>query len=414
VSAPSGRTSGDARVRLARVTVLTVLLLLGGLAALVAGGEVLVRGASGLARAFGMSPLIVGLTVVAAATSAPELAVTVDATLSGSPGLALGNVVGSNIANVLLVLGASALVLPLAVSSQLIRADIPVLAGMSILMMLLALDGSISRADGVVLVTLVAAYVATLVIVARRRAATANGNAEGGATDPSRGEPAGTSAGKRLLRDVALVVVGVGLLVLGARWLVRAATEVAQSFGVSDLVIGLTVVAVGTSLPEMATSVMAAIRGEREMAVGNVAGSNIFNLGMVLGLAAAISPEGVPVGRAAIVFDIPFMVAVALAVLPVAFTGFAISRLEGALFVGYYVAYTAFLLLAAAQHDALEPFSAIMAGFVAPITVGWIVVLAVYELGVRRGRQAVRAELGLPPEPDGSAGQAAGATGNSP
>jgi len=395
------------------VSVLTVLLLLGGFVALIAGGESLVRGASGLARALGMSPLIVGLTVVAAATSAPELAVTVDASLSGSPGIALGNVVGSNIANVLLVLGASALVLPLAVSSQLVRADIPVLAGASILMLVLALDGSISRVDGLVLFLLVVVYVTVLVVVARRRG---GANGAGGlsgfgeldaavpqAPAPADGPEGDAAAGRKpLLRDIGFIVVGVGLLVRGARWLVRGATEVAQSFGVSDLVIGLTVVAIGTSLPEMATSVMAAVRGEREMAVGNVAGSNIFNLGMVLGLAAIIAPGGVPVGRSAIVFDIPFMVAVALAMLPVAFTGFAISRMEGGVFVAYYVAYTAFLLLAAAEHDALEPFSAVMAGFVAPITVGWILVLAVYEFGVRRGRAAARRELGLPAEQDPS------------
>ncbi len=395
------------------MSVLTVLLLLGGFVALIAGGESLVRGASGLARALGMSPLIVGLTVVAAATSAPELAVTVDASLSGSPGIALGNVVGSNIANVLLVLGASALVLPLAVSSQLVRADIPVLAGASILMLVLALDGSISRVDGLVLFLLVVVYVTVLVVVARRRG---GANGAGGlsgfgeldaavpqAPAPAVGPEGDAAAGRKpLLRDIGFIVVGVGLLVLGARWLVRGATEVAQSFGVSDLVIGLTVVAIGTSLPEMATSVMAAVRGEREMAVGNVAGSNIFNLGMVLGLAAIIAPGGVPVGRSAIVFDIPFMVAVALAMLPVAFTGFAISRMEGGVFVAYYLAYTAFLLLAAAEHDALEPFSAVMAGFVAPITVGWILVLAVYEFGVRRGRAAARRELVLPAEQDPS------------
>ncbi len=398
------------------MSVLTVLLLLGGFVALIAGGESLVRGASGLARALGMSPLIVGLTVVAAATSAPELAVTVDASLSGSPGIALGNVVGSNIANVLLVLGASALVLPLAVSSQLVRADIPVLAGASILMLVLALDGSISRVDGLVLFLLVVVYVTVLVVVARRRGGANGAGGAGGlsgfgeldaavpqAPAPADGPEGDAAAGRKpLLRDIGFIVVGVGLLVLGARWLVRGATEVAQSFGVSDLVIGLTVVAIGTSLPEMATSVMAAVRGEREMAVGNVAGSNIFNLGMVLGLAAIIAPGGVPVGRSAIVFDIPFMVAVALAMLPVAFTGFAISRMEGGVFVAYYLAYTAFLLLAAAEHDALEPFSAVMAGFVAPITVGWILVLAVYEFGVRRGRAAARRELGLPAEQDPS------------
>lgn len=371
---------------------MTVLLIIGGLLALVAGGEVLVRGASGLARTFGMSPLIVGLTVVAAATSAPELAVTVDASLAGSPGIALGNVVGSNIINVLLILGASAIVLPLAVSSQLVKADVPVLIAMSGLTLVLALDGSISRLDGVILLVLLAAYVAFLIQLTRRRN---GGAAAGAATAPAEAD----TSPRPLWRNVLLVAVGVGLLVLGARGLVLGATDIAQAFGLSDLVIGLTVVAVGTSLPELATSITAAIRGEREMAVGNVAGSNIFNLGMVLAAAGMLSPDGVPVSSGALELDLPFMVAVALALLPLAFTGFQISRFEGVVLVGYFVAYTAYLLLDAAGHDALEPFSSVMLLFVVPLTVLWLVFFASFELGVRRGRRQVKEEFDLPLDP---------------
>lgn len=370
---------------------MTALLIIGGLIALVAGGEVLVRGASGLARTFGMSPLVVGLTVVAAATSAPELAVTVDAALSGSPGIALGNVVGSNVINVLLILGVSALVLPLAVSSQLVRADVPVLIGMSVLTLVLAHDGAISRLDGIILVVLLVAYVVLLLRMTRRR----NGEAA-----PARVEGVEEAGSDRPIWFHALfIAVGVAMLVLGARLLVRGATEIAQAFGLSDLVIGLTVVAVGTSLPELATSVTAAIRGEREMAVGNVAGSNIFNLGMVLGAAGILAPEGVPVSPGALELDLPFMVAVALALLPLAFTGYAITRFEGAVLVAYFVAYTAYLLLDAAGHDALEPFSSVMLVFVVPLTVLWLVLFASFELGVRRGRRQVQEEFHLPPEP---------------
>lgn len=375
-----------------------MLLIVGGLVVLVVGGELLVRGASGLARAMGMSSLVVGLTVVAFATSAPELAVTVDATLSGTPGLAVGNVVGSNIANVLLVLGAAALLLPLAVRSQLVRADIPVMVGLSVLTLIMALDGGLSRLEGVVLVLLLVAYLVVAVAVARRRpraAAPAVPSAiapagtsarDQGTAGPPEPEPA--EAGCRpLAADLGLVVVGVALLVVGARWLVRGATEVATAFGVSDLVIGLTVVAVGTSLPEVATSVVAAIRGERDMAVGNVVGSCIFNLGAVLGLAAAIASGGVPVADAAVAFDLPFMVAVSLALVPVAFTGFTVSRWEGGVLVAYYLAYVVYVLLDSTEHDALEPYSRVMAGFVVPITVFWLGLLVAYEVGVRRGRR---------------------------
>jgi cation:H+ antiporter len=380
------------------VQVWTVLLITGGLVVLVVGGEVLVRGAGGLARAMGMSSLVVGLTVVAFATSAPELAVTVDAVLAGTPGLAVGNVVGSNIANVLLVLGLAALLLPLAVRSQLVRADIPVMVALSVVTLLFALDGGFSRLDGAVLFTSLVVYLVAAVTFARRRARTqatavaatddgaARGQqaAAGGRTTTGEGEPG--TAHRRPLVDLGLVVVGVALLVVGARWLVRGATDVAATFGVSDLVIGLTVVALGTSLPEIATSVVAAVRGERDMAVGNVVGSCLFNLGAVLGLAALLAPDGVPVADAAVAFDIPFMVAVALALVPIAFTGFTVARWEGALFVAYYIAYAVYVLLDATGHDALGPYSEVMLGFVVPITVVWLGLLVAYEVGLRRGR----------------------------
>ena len=352
-----------------------VLSLVGGLVLLVLGGELLVRGGSGLGRAMGLSPLVVGLTIVAFATSAPELAVSLDATRSGSPGLAVGNVVGSNIANVLLVLGLSALLLPVAVGSQLIRTDVPVMVAVSVLVLLIALDGAVGRVEGLLLVVLLVAYVAWILRLSRRQ----------GIDLPVPG--AVVAAAPRPLRDAALVVVGVALLVLGARLLVGAATEIAGAFGVSDLVIGLTVVAVGTSLPELATSVIAAVRGQREMAIGNVVGSNIFNLTVVLGLTAAIAPGGVPVDAAALRFDLPVMVAVAVALVPIVVTGREIARWEAGVFVAYYVAYVAYLLLEASDHDALPAFSVVMLAFVVPITVLTLAVLLAYEVGVRRGRR---------------------------
>ena len=351
----------------------TVLLLLAGLTLLVLGGEVLVRGAGGLARAAGMSPLVVGLTVVSFATSAPELAVTVDAALSGSPGLAVGNVVGSNVVNILLVLGVSGLILPLAVRSALVRRDVPVMIGASVLLLLLALDGAVTPVDGVVLMAVLLAYVGWTVLGSRRSGVTARDPAEVPRT------------ARHVALDLLSVAAGVGLLVLGARWLISGATDVATALGMSDLVIGLTVVAVGTSLPELATSVIAAVRGSVEMAVGNVVGSNIFNIGAVMGVAAVVAPGGVPVDPGAVRFDLPVMVAVALALLPVAFTGFTVARWEAALFVAYYAAYAAYLLLDSAGHDALAPFSTVMLVFALPMTALTLTLLVGYELGRSRG-----------------------------
>ncbi len=359
------------------MTAVDVALLLGGFVLLVAGGEVLVRGASGVARAIGLSPLVVGLTVVSFATSAPELAVTLDAAVSGSPGLAIGNVVGSNIANVLLVLGVSALVTPLVVRSRVVRLDVPVMIVLSLAFFVLALDGTISTLDGALLLGALVLYVARAVITSRRGPK----HPDGADDDARRTRP--------VWLDLLLVAVGVGLLVLGANWLVGSATAIAAALGISDLVIGLTVVAIGTSLPELATSVIAVRRGERDIAVGNVVGSNIFNIGSVLGLTAVISPGGVPVAEAAIGFDIPFMVAVALAVLPVVYTRASVARWEGMVFVAYYLAYTLYLLLDSADHDALPRFSAVMLGFVAPLTAVTLVLLSVAEYRRRASRPAL-------------------------
>jgi cation:H+ antiporter len=379
------------------VSLSSVLLLLAGFVLLVGGGEALVRGAASLARTMGMSALVVGLTVVSFATSSPELAVSAGAALSGSPGLAVGNVVGSNIANILLVLGLSALVVPLVVTSRVVRTDIPVMIALSVLALVLALDGTISTVDGVLLLALLVAYVVVTVVRSRRSRTDRPPPAAASDAAPDSGGAGGTRAPSRLratrarsvLLDVALVVLGVALLVTGAQLLVRGATQIATTFGVSELVIGLTVVAVGTSLPELATSVIAVRRGEGDLAVGNIVGSNIFNIGAVLGLTAVISPGGIGVDPAAVHFDLPLMVAVALALLPVAFTGQVIKRWEGALLVTLYVAYVAFVLLAAADHDALQPFSTTMLWFVLPVTAVWLVALAAYELGLRRGRRQV-------------------------
>ncbi len=349
------------------MSAMTVVLFVAGLGLLVLGAEWLVRGASRLAAALGISPLVIGLTVVAFGTSAPEVAVSVKSAWAGQPDLALGNVVGSNIFNVLLILGASAVVTPLLVSSQLIRLDVPVMIGLSVLTLLLAGDGSIGRLDGAILFAGAVAYTAFQIRQSRRESAAI------------RDEYAQEYGPRRTSTAANLSFIGAGLalLVLGSRWLVNGAVAFAQALGVSELVIGLTVVAAGTSLPEVATSILAAFRGERDIAVGNVVGSNIFNLLAVLGLAGLVAPSGLPAPAALLRFDLPVMVAVAIACLPIFASGATIARWEGALFLFYYAAYTAYTVLAAQQHDALPAFSAVMEAFVLPLTavtlavVGW-------------------------------------------
>lgn len=356
---------------------MTALLLILGLVALLVGAETLVRGASRLAVATGLSPLVVGLTVVAFGTSAPELAVGLDAVYRGSPGIAIGNVVGSNIANVLLILGVSALVTPLVVSRQLVWLDVPVMITCSLVVLGLSLDGRITRLEGAVLAAAAVAYVSWLIRIGRRDASDASDTDDAGRDQRGKWS---------WLVDVALVLGGLALLVLGARWLVQSAVTIAQSLGMSELVIGLTVIAVGTSLPEIATSIMAAVRGQRDLAVGNIVGSNVLNLLVVLGLTAAFSPAGIPVNEAAIHFDMPVMVAAAIACLPIFFTGHCIQRWEGAVFLGYYVAYTAYLLLDAAGHDALPAYSLVMAQFVLPLTVITLGIVLMRALHERRSR----------------------------
>lgn len=320
-----------------------------GLGALVAGAALLVRGASKLALSLGISPLVVGLTIVAFGTSAPEVAVSVGAVLEGRIDMALGNVVGSNIFNVLLILGLSALITPLFVDVQLIRQEVPILVGASLLLVVLCLDQRLGTLDAALLLVLMVAYTVFLVAQSRRQGARAAEEYGAEFTPPA---PGGWDA--RLPVQIALVLVGLGLLVIGSEWLVGAATNFARALGVSDLVIGLTIVAAGTSMPEVATSVTAALKGERDIAVGNVVGSNTFNILGCLGVAGLASGgAGLQVPSAVLNFDLWVMSAVAIACLPVFLTGREIARWEGGIFLGYYLAYVAYLILAAQQHDAL-------------------------------------------------------------
>lgn len=348
------------------VAVLVYLAL--GLALLIVGAELLVRGASRLALRFGITPLVVGLTVVAFGTSSPELAVSIQSGLAGKADIAAGNIVGSNIFNVLFILGVAALILPLAVSQQLVRLDVPLLIGVSLLFWVMALDGRIGRFDGLLLVAGIVAYTVFAIRQGRRESPEIQ-------AEYAQEFGAGNGWLGRLPAQLALIGGGLALLVLGATWLVDSAVSIARALEVSEVVIGLTIVAAGTSLPEVATSIVAALRGERDIAVGNVVGSNLFNLLSIGGIAALVTPGGLEVAASLVRFDLPVMVAVTFACLPIFATGHRIARWEGALFVAYYAAYTSFLILASTRHAALQPFSDAMLGFVLPITVVTLAVL---------------------------------------
>lgn len=349
----------------------TTLLFLAGIVLLVVGADLLVRGASRLSLSAGLSPLVVGLTVVAFGTSAPELAVSMKAALAGTTGMAYGNVVGSNIANVLLILGLASLAAPLGIAPAVLRRDLPFLLGLSCLATLLALDGRLGTVDGLLLLAGGAAHVA--VSLRQERGA--------GGTAP---ETADSSPRGRRLLDGLSIASGLALLVGGAQLLVGAATTVARSLGVSDLVVGLTVVAVGTSLPEIAASVLASIRGQREIAVGNVVGSNILNLAIVLALTALVAPGGVAVPAEALRVDTPVMVLAALLCVPVFLRRREVTRGEGAFFVFLYALYTTWLALKAQSSPHLPLVESFALFAVAPAVGATLIVWPVRRLRQRR------------------------------
>jgi cation:H+ antiporter len=315
----------------------------------VAGAEFLVKGAAAIATRLGVQPVVIGLTVVAFGTSAPELAVSVGSTLSGNDDVAFGNVAGSNIANILLILGASAIVGGLAVSQRIVRLDVPLLVGVTVVALLLSLDNRIGRIDGVILFAGILTYTWWLIRASRRETAEIAQEYEAAIESVE-----GSAVEQSVLAQVALVIGGLVVLVVGSQLLVNSATDIAESLGVSDLVIGLTVVAIGTSLPELATSMLAAFRGQRDIAVGNVVGSCLFNLMCVLGLTGIVSPNGVNVGDASLRLDFPVMIAASIVLVPIFWNGFEIKRWEGFVLAAFYAVYVAYLVLDEGGNDAAD------------------------------------------------------------
>ncbi len=314
-----------------------------GLVLLIVAAELVVRHGASLALAFGVKPLILGLTIVAIGTSAPELAIGITAASNGSGALAVGNIAGTNLVNILLIMGLSALMRPLALHERTLRMDLPMMAVAALVMTALAWDGLLSRADGGFMLAIACVYTASLVRQARHESRGVNAEyremfGSEGARTPATDETRTGLNGMYLL-------AGIALSVLGAQWLVDGAVNLARLFGLSEAVIGLTIVAIGTSAPELVTTVVGTLRNERDVAVGNLLGSSIYNILVILGIPCLIAPGGgIPVERALLLFDIPLMTAVALLCIPVFISGRGVTRAEGGIFVAGYCAYLGYVL----------------------------------------------------------------------
>lgn len=312
-----------------------ILLFAVGLGLLVLGAEFVIRGASRLAGSLGISPLVIGLTVVSIGTSAPELAVGVTAAWQGSGSLAVGNIAGTNVFNLLFILCLSALMRPLPIDLQVFKLDLPMMVVAACLLSGLAWDGVVSQLDGGVMVLAALLYTLALVRLSRSESRAVERAYE------EEYEDAATQRTVRLtrVRDGVRLAAGLGLTVLGAHWLVEGAVDIARGLGVAEAVIGLTIVAIGTSAPELVTTIVATIRGERAVAVGNLLGSSIYNILVILAVTCLLIPGGVPVERQLLELDIPLMTAVVVVAVPVFWTGRRVSRLEGGMGLAAYLAY---------------------------------------------------------------------------
>lgn len=353
---------------------MTWLMLAAGLVLLIVGADLLIKGAARLASAFGIPSLVIGLTVVAFGTSAPELAVSVKAAFSGEAELAVANVVGSNIVNVLLILGASAVILPLIISKQLIRQDVPIMVLLSIALFLMVQDGQLSKIESGIFVVGLVCYTFFLFWQGKKQGVEVVDDEV--AEMLQKPHPAWQSA--------LFVLAGLALLVIGSGWLVDSAVQLAKSWGVSEAVIGLTIVAIGTSMPEMVTSIVAAIKGEGDIAVGNIVGSNIFNILCVLGVSGLVSPIPLQVGEQLSQLDIPVMLAVAMLCIPFFFAGAILNRIEGALFLACYVAYTWYLIAVALQHSYLPQLQNGVLYGLAPVVIIYVIFSLLQDFKHRR------------------------------
>jgi cation:H+ antiporter len=317
----------------------SALLIVAGLAGLLAGAELLVRGGAALASHLGVRPIVVGLTVVALGTSLPELAVGIDAVRQGSPGLAVGNIVGTNLVNMLFILGLSAAIRPIAFERRTLRFDLPAMTAACLALWLLALDGSLSRADGAILCIGGGAYTAGIIWTSRRESAPVRADYE------SHSERTTLPGRWGLLLRVLAVLAGLGLVLLGAEFLVDGAIRVARSLEVSETIIGLTVIAIGTSAPELVTTLTSTVRGDRDIAVGNLLGSTVYNVALILGITVLAAPAEFQIPQEVVAADLLLLAVVAMITVPVLLSGHRMSRLEGGAFVATYLGYLVWLTL---------------------------------------------------------------------
>ena len=311
----------------------SALLIAAGLAGLLIGADLLVRGGAGLASHLGVRPIVVGLTVVALGTSLPELAIGIDAVRQGSPGLAVGNIVGTNLVNILFILGLSALIRPIAFERRTLRFDLPAMTAACLALWLLALDGSLSRVEGAILCLGGIAYTAGIIRTSRQEPASVSADYESEQT-----------GGGLLLRGLALLA-GIGLVLVGAELLVDGSIDIARSLDVSEATIGLTVIAIGTSAPELVTTLTSTLRGNRDIAVGNLLGSTVYNVALILGITVLVAPAALEVPEEVIAADLLVLAVVAVITVPVLLSGHRISRLEGGAFVAAYLGYLTWLTL---------------------------------------------------------------------
>jgi cation:H+ antiporter len=346
---------------------MTIALFIAGLLALIAGAELFLKAVDHFGLKWGVSPLIMGLTVVAFATGAPELAISLKAALNGSADLVLGNIIGSNIANILLILGITALIAPINITKRIIKVDVPIVIGVSILLYILSLDGSLSAVDGSILLAGLLAYSYYTYLHIKKSKELDDGEEE--AVFEYAETPEDLARGNWFyIKNIGLLVIGLVFIVVGSDWMVDSAVSIARILGLSELVIGLTIISIGTSLPEVATSLSAARKGKADIAVANVLGSNLYNILLTLGLTLIIAPGVLAVSADVIKLNLPFMVAVSIACIPIFMAGFNLTRLDGSLFLIYYSTYLTYLVLDTMASPAALTIEWMMLWFVLPLT----------------------------------------------
>lgn len=343
------------------------ITFIAGLAALIGGAELFLRGVDHFGVKWRVSPLIMGLTVVAFATGAPELAISIQAALTDNVDLVLGNIIGSNIANILLILGISAIIKPLVVKLRVVQIDVPIVIAASVLLYVIAWDGELTKLDGVwLLLGLVLYSIFTFFQIKKER------DNQPEETDFEAEQRKLSSGWYFYVKNIGYLIVGMGLIVQGSDWMVQSAVEIATILGLSQLVIGLTIVSIGTSLPEIATSIATIRKGNTDMAVANVMGSNLYNTLLTLGLTVVIAPNVLTVSPAALALDLPFMVAVSIMCVPIFIAGFDITKFDGAILLFYYGSYLTYLVLDAVGSTLEQPMEHLIYYAVIPLTIGYV------------------------------------------